>query len=216
MSPSAHSDEPDGPQGSDGPSDDELFDAAASADDDPSVSGSGTSGAGVPGDLSPRDAPGDAIDEELQSLINSAEADSAVLAAVVAERDQYLEALQRVKAEFDNYKRRTDRERIEVGEQANARLAEALLPVLDACQAAISHGSADVEPIYSSLVGELTKSGLSVMDPVGEAFDPTLHDAVMHEPGEGDDDGPVVVELLRQGYQWKGRVVRPAMVKVRG
>ena len=210
---SPRSDEPDGPNGPHGPSDDELFDAAATSEDDPSVPGSGGPGTSGPGEQP--DA-GDAIDEELQSLINSAEAESSVLVAVVAERDQYLDALQRVKAEFDNYKRRTDRERIEVGEQANARLAESLLPVLDACEAAISHGSADVEPIYSSLLGELTKSGLVPMDPVGEAFDPTLHDAVMHEAGEGDEDGPVVVENLRRGYLWKERVIRPAMVKVRG
>ncbi len=203
---SPRSDEPDGPQDHDG-IDDELVDAVASAGDDTSVPGSGEPGTGEAGD---------AIDDELQSLITSAEAESNVLAAVVAERDQYLDALQRVKAEFDNYKRRTDRERTEVGEQANARLAESLLPILDACEAAINHGSADVEPIYTSLVGELTKAGLSVMEPVGEAFDPTLHDAVMHEPGDGHDDGPVVVELLRRGYQWKGKVVRPAMVKVRG
>lgn len=208
MNPAPGSDEPDGPQGSDG-SDDELFDAAASAEDDPSVGE-----AGGPGDRA--DADPDEIDLELQSLMDETKADANVLSALVAERDQYLDALQRVKAEFDNYKRRTDRERTEVAEQANSRLAEALLPVLDACEAAINHGSTDVEPVYKSLLDELVKAGLAVMDPVGEAFDPTLHDAVMHEAGEGDDDGPVVVEILRRGYQWKGRVVRPAMVKVRG
>lgn len=193
---------PDDPEGFE---DDELLDAAASAEGDPSAEGAGGAG----------DQPGDAIDEELASLIGEVQEGNATLASLVAERDQYLDALQRVKAEFDNYKRRTDRERIEVGEHANARLAESLLPVLDACEAALSHGAADVEPIFKSLVDELTKSGLVAMEPVGGPFDPTLHDAVLHEPGDEDGE-PVVVESLRTGYQWKERVIRPAMVKVRG
>jgi molecular chaperone GrpE len=52
--------------------------------------------------------------------------------------------------------------------------------------------------------------------PEGEPFDPNHHDAVLHEPGEGDEHGSVVVETLRTGYEWKGRVLRPAMVKVKG
>ena len=89
-----------------------------------------------------------------------------------------------------------------------------LLPVLDACEAAIAHGAAGVEPVYKSLVDILEKNGLVRLAGEGSAFDPNLHDAVLHEPGDGDEI--VITENLRTGYQWNGRVVRPAMVKVRG
>ena len=73
---------------------------------------------------------------------------------------------------------------------------------------------AGVEPIWSSLIGTLQKQGLEAMDLEGQPFDPNLAEAVMHE--EGDPTNPVVSEVLRTGYQWKGRVLRAAMVKVRG
>jgi molecular chaperone GrpE len=133
---------------------------------------------------------------------------------LAAERDEYLDALRRVKAEFDNYKKRTSRERVELADRANAQLADKLLPVLDACDAAVEHGAEGVEPISKSLVDVLEKEGLERMDPVGELFDPNLHDAVMHEDGDGGD--PIVIESFRTGYLWKGQVLRPAMVKVRG
>jgi molecular chaperone GrpE len=133
---------------------------------------------------------------------------------LAAERDEYLDALQRVKAEFDNFKKRTAKERVELSTRANAMLAEKLLPVLDAFDGAVSHGASDVEPIYKSLVDILEKEGLERMAPEGQEFDPNLHEAVMHEPGDGGE--PVVTETLRTGYLWKGQVLRPAMVKVRG
>ena len=133
---------------------------------------------------------------------------------VAAERDEYLEALQRVKADFDNFKRRSARERLELIERANAALVDKLLPVLDACDAALAHGASDVEPIHKTLVEVLGKEGLERITPEGEPFDPNLHEAVAHEPGEGGE--PVVVESLRPGYRWKGQVLRAAMVRVRG
>ncbi|MER3452406.1 MAG: nucleotide exchange factor GrpE, partial [Acidimicrobiia bacterium] len=90
---------------------------------------------------------------------------------------------------------------------------EKLLPVLDAFELALEHGTEGVEPIYRSLMGVLEAEGLERIDPVGKPFDPNEHNAVAHEEGEG---GPVVVEVLRPGYRFKGRILRPAMVKVRG
>jgi molecular chaperone GrpE len=145
---------------------------------------------------------GDAIDSELDAL------------AVAAERDEYRDTLLRVKAEFDNYKKRVAREEVEQRERAAAALAEKLLVVLDACDAAIGHGATDVEPIAKMLAELLEREGLVRLAPVDEPFDPNHHDAVMHEPGDGDE--AIVVETLRTGYEWKGRVLRPAMVKVRG
>ena len=69
------------------------------------------------------------------------------------------------------------------------------------------------DPIAKALVEVLEKQGLVKLAPEGEAFDPNHHEAVAHEPGEGE---PVVTEVLRPGYVWKGRVLRPAMVRVRG
>jgi molecular chaperone GrpE len=133
---------------------------------------------------------------------------------LAAERDEYLDALQRVKAEFDNYRRRTESQRTEMVERAVGKLVDELLPALDACDAAVEHGASEVEPIASTLLEALTREGLERMDVVGQVFDPNLHEAVMHEPGDGDDE--TVVESFRTGYLWKGRVLRPAMVKVRG
>jgi molecular chaperone GrpE len=89
--------------------------------------------------------------------------------------------------------------------------------VLDACDLAIGHGADGVEAIRSALVATLGPVGLEVLDPQDAPFDPTRHEAVLHEAA-GEDDGAtqVVVEVLRRGYAWEGRVLRPAMVKVRG
>jgi molecular chaperone GrpE len=130
------------------------------------------------------------------------------------ERDEYRDALQRVKAEFDNYRKRTAKEAGETRERAAEALVVQLLPVLDACDAAVLHDATDVGPISKMLLETLAKEGLEPMIPEGQPFDPELHEAVMHEPGDGGES--VVTESLRTGYLWKGRVLRPAMVKVRG
>ncbi|HEX7095905.1 MAG TPA: nucleotide exchange factor GrpE [Acidimicrobiales bacterium] len=136
---------------------------------------------------------------------------------VTAERDAYLDDSRRLAAEFANFRRQVEKRNADVIEHANRDLVEKLLPTLDACEAAVAHGATDVEPIFQSLLLTLEKEGLARVRPEGEPFDPTHHEAVMHEAGEGSsEEGPVVVEVLRTGYLWKGRVVRPAMVKVRG
>ena len=99
-------------------------------------------------------------------------------------------------------------------DRSSGKIAEALLPVLDACEAAFSHGVEGVEPVWSALIGALQKQGLEALDLLGTVFDPELAEAVLHEPGDGGDT--VVVEVLRTGYRWKGRVLRAAMVKVKG
>ena len=138
------------------------------------------------------------------------------LELVTAERDQHLDGLQRVSAEFANFRKQAEKRSIEVAAVARGALAERLLPVLDACDLAIEHGADAVVPIRSSLVNALEPAGLEVLDPVDQPFDPTLHEAVLHVPAEDGDDVQVVVEVLRRGYAWSGRVLRPAMVKVRG
>ena len=139
------------------------------------------------------------------------------LAAVVAERDAYLEDLQRVTAEFTNFRRQTMKRNTELVAQAASRLARELLVVLDACEAAVGQGVEGIEALQSQLLGVLSAEGLSVLGTVDEPFDPGFHEAVMsEESGEDGRDSPTVAEVLRTGYAWNGRVLRPAMVKVRG
>ena len=138
------------------------------------------------------------------------------LERVTAERDEYLDLARRVQAEFENYKRRVEGQRVEQVQRAAEALVVEILPVLDACEAAIGHGAEDVGPIQSALHTTLEKRGLARVDATGVSFDPLVHEAVLTEEGDGADGEPLVTEILRTGYSWNGRVVRPAMVKVRG
>ncbi len=137
---------------------------------------------------------------------------------LTAERDAHFDRLQRAQAEFENARKRLGRDAEARAEAVAGRLVEDLLPVLDACDAALGHGEAAVEPVFAALLQVLEKNGLERIDPGGDVFDPTRHEAVMHEPPGPDDDPAlsVVSDVLRIGYAWKGRVVRAAMVKVRG
>ncbi len=137
------------------------------------------------------------------------------LERVTAERDQYLDTSRRLQAEFENYRKAVAKREADAKERANEKLVAEILPVLDACDGAVANGAADVEPVRSALIETLTKQGLDRIDGQDEDFDPVLHDAVMHEPSD-DGAGPVVAEVMRAGYRWRGRVVRPAMVRVRG
>jgi len=142
-----------------------------------------------------------------------------VMAVLEGERDGYLVDLQRVTAEFANFRKQVEKRSTAVSARARGDLVEKILPVLDACDLAVEHGAKDVIPIRTSLVQVLEPAGLEVLDPLGEPFDPTRHEAVLHEPADDPDDvdvGQMVVEVLRRGYVWDGRVLRPAMVRVRG
>jgi molecular chaperone GrpE len=134
--------------------------------------------------------------------------------ALIAERDQFKDIALRLQADFENYRKRITNQQSDEIDRSTGRIAESLLPVLDACEAAFAHGVAGVEPIWSQLMGVLQKQGLEALDLTEKPFNPALADAVLHE--EGDADEPVVSEVLRTGYTWKGRVLRAAMVKVRG
>lgn len=135
---------------------------------------------------------------------------------VARERDEYRDALIRLQADFENYKKRMLKQQTEYLERAASSLVDKLLPVLDTADLALAHGGGeDLKQLTAGLMGALEKEGLERIAAEGVPFDPTLHDAVAHEPGDGDAE-QVVVEVMRAGYRWKGRVLRPAMVKVRG
>jgi molecular chaperone GrpE len=178
------------------------------------------SGTGEPGaaDATGQDPDG-SVDEALAAAVDDAMADAAAevvhdIEALVSEREQFKDMAQRLQADFDNYRKRVVAQQADEIDRATGRLVEALLPVLDACEAAFAHGANGVEPIWSALIGALQKQGLEALDLEGKEYDPNVAEAVMHEPGDGG--APVIGEVLRTGYVWKGRVLRAAMVKVRG
>ncbi|MCU1501839.1 MAG: grpE [Ilumatobacteraceae bacterium] len=152
-----------------------------------------------PGAASPLDD--DAVDVETD------------IRALLTERDSYKEIAQRLQADFENFRKRISTQHADDMSRATGKLAEALLPVLDACEAAFVQHPAEIEPLFNLLLGELKRQGLEALDLHEQPFDPAVADAVLHEPGDGE---PVVSEVLRTGYTWKGKVLRPAMVKVRG
>ena len=163
----------------------------------------------------PADAPADAAAGDGEGVPSVEELIEA-LEATTAERDEYLDLARRTQAEFENYRKRVANQAADDIARATAGIVEQLLPVLDACDGAIAHGSAEVEPIFAALLQTLEKQGLVRIDPAGAEFDPNQHEAVMHEPAEEGQEGTIVSDVMRPGYSWKGLVVRPAMVKVRG
>ena len=138
------------------------------------------------------------------------------VARIAAERDDYLEALKRLQADFENYKKRILKQQTEHLERAAESLVEKLLPVLDTFDLAIAHGGEGLDQVRSQLLAALEKEGLERIDAVGKPFDPNEHDAVAHEEGDQEGAAPVVSEVMRTGYRFKGKLLRPAMVKVKG
>jgi molecular chaperone GrpE len=135
------------------------------------------------------------------------------IADLVAQREEYLNHARRAQADLENFKKMAQKRQDEAVSRELGGFVERLLPVLDACDAAASQGAADaVEPIVSALFSALEREGLERIEPKGEPFDPTVAEAVVHEPGEGG--AQIVADVLRTGYRWQGRLLRPALVKV--
>jgi molecular chaperone GrpE len=155
-----------------------------------------------------------ALDEDVESAVAEDELASEIEAEIrelAAERDSFKDIAQRTLADFENYKKRTHAQIRDEADRASGRLAEALLPVLDAAEAAYVRHPDEVGPLLNLMLGELRKHGLETLDLEGRPFDPNLADAVAHEPGGGGE--VVVTEVLRSGYRWKDRTLRPAMVR---
>ena len=138
------------------------------------------------------------------------------------QRDDYYDRLLRKTAEFDNYRKRTDRERVQLSEAAAADLIEELLPLLDDMERALKADAGQdgveairrgVELIHQQLLETLRKRGVKPLEVLGADFDPHYHMAVAHEPADGRREGEIVEEF-RRGYMLGDRLLRPAMVKV--
>ena len=167
------------------------------------------------------DAPGPQVSSQIPEATESAPEEDRILKAQ-AEAASHLNDLQRLKAEFDNFRKRVLKEQTAIVESATARLAARLLLVLDNFELAVAAAEETrdfdnmlkgVEMVFGELKEVMRAEGLEVIVAKGHEFDPTMHEAALEVPG--DDSGRTVVsEVLRPGYLFKGRVLRPAMVKV--
>jgi len=137
-----------------------------------------------------------------------------------AEREKYL----RLAAEYDNYRKRSAKERTDAGARAQADLVRQLLDALDdvARFAHIDPASTDaatvvqgVDMVEKKLMKELANAGLEVINPVGETFDPAMHEAVATEPTSAKEDDHVVSRVYQPGYLFKSQLLRPARVVVK-
>jgi molecular chaperone GrpE len=144
------------------------------------------------------------------------------IAQAVEERDQLRDRLLRTQAEFDNYRKRVERERLETIERAAESVLRDVLPVVDDLERALDAEASNeaaasyrkgVELIHRQLTELLTRRGVKPIETLGKNFDPHLHQAVASEAVPGARDGEIVQEL-RRGYMLGDRLLRPAMVKV--
>ncbi len=141
------------------------------------------------------------------------------LAKVTAERDDYLDQLQRSRAEFANFRRRNDQERAQLRDFVSRDIASQFLPVIDDFERAMTMAPTDgsdaafvqgVEMIQAKLTAVFDRLGITRIDALGQPFDPAVHEAVATEPGTS---GSNVVEIYQHGYRIGDTLVRPAMVK---
>ncbi len=149
-------------------------------------------------------------DKELSDAVNEALAEVEVDEVAVLTSD-----LQRVQAEYSNYRKRVDRDRITANEITTAIVLSELLPVLDDISRAEEHGelSGGFKAVADQMIAITTKLGLSQFTEVNIAFDPNIHEALMHATSP-DVTETLVTQVLQPGYKFKERVIRPARVAV--
>jgi molecular chaperone GrpE len=169
-----------------------------------------------------RDEPG-GLDETPEA--KSVAADSAIadaeVAKLAADLQDLRQTLLRRQADFDNYRKRIERERAEDSKRYTARMIEALIPIIDGFEHALAahrepayeNYRKGFELIYKQLLDNLAKLGVERVEPVGQHFDPHLHQAVDRTETNDAEDG-TILQVYQPGYVFHGRVLRPAMVRV--
>jgi len=142
------------------------------------------------------------------------------VATLEAERDKYLELAQRAQADFENYRKRAAKEMAAAGGRAKVGLVRDLLPVVDNLERALDsakngdEGLAEgVRLVLSELQGVLAREGVEPLEPAGESFDPTFHEALSTRAEDGAEPG-VVLDVVEKGYRMSDTVIRPARVVV--
>jgi molecular chaperone GrpE len=177
-----------------------------------------------PASLENREGPGapkdtevePATDEEPGLQWDEATVLSVELEATRQERDQYLDALRRLKAEFENSRKRQERERIRILSMASERLVQELLPVLDNLDRALEAGGdirEGVQATRDQLADVLGDEGLLPVASDGQIFDPNVHEAVMGQPSEEHEEG-TIIQTFQRGYVLNGKPIRAAKVVV--
>jgi molecular chaperone GrpE len=142
------------------------------------------------------------------------------LAKAEAERDEYLDLAQRTQADFENYRKRAAQQAASAGERAKIGLLRDLLPVVDNLERALASATESdgglaegVKLVLVDLQGVLAREGVEPIEPVGERFDPTEHEALSTRPQDGAEAG-VVLDVVEKGYRTSDTVIRPARVVV--
>jgi molecular chaperone GrpE len=169
------------------------------------------------------DVSGSEVDQSTEAkavAIDSAKAD-AELAKLASDLDELRQTLLRRQADFDNYRKRIEKERTEDSKRATARVIEGLIPVIDGFEHALaSHREAEYENyrkgfelIYKQLLDNVTRLGVERVEPLGKPFDPHLHQAMDRTETKEHEDG-TILQVFQPGYTFHGRVLRPAMVRV--
>ena len=169
----------------------------------------------VPG--SPDVVPG----PEVNALAEDVTREDSEVKKLAADLEDLRQTLVRHQADFANYRKRAEKENTEAGRRATARVAEALIPVLDGFEHALAaHHEAEYESyrkgfelIYKQLLDNITKLGVERINPIGKPFDPHLHQAMDRTETTEHADG-LILETFQPGYVFHGRVLRPAMVRV--
>ena len=153
------------------------------------------------------------------AVVGGGEPDFEKAMADAVAKGEAQDLLLRTRAEFENFRKRVERERLEIRDHASMGMAEALLPVVDDLERALQVECADkeyakgMELIHGRLIESLKKLGLDPIDTTGVKFDPNIHHAIDRVSGTGEEDQTILAEF-QKGYNFKGRLLRPALVKV--
>jgi molecular chaperone GrpE len=177
-------------------------------------------------DINPKtvnDAGGSELEQtpEARAMAEDSARTEAEVAKLVTDLDELRQTLLRRQADFDNYRKRIEKERAEDANRATARLIEALIPALDGFEQALAaHREAEYENyrkgfelIYKQLLDNVTRLGAERIDPAGKLFDPHRHQAMDRTETKDHEDG-TILQVFQPGYVFHGRVLRPAMVRV--
>lgn len=159
--------------------------------------------------------------EDAKAMESDSAKENAEMAKLSADLEDLRQTLLRRQADFENYRKRIEKERFEDSKRATARVIEGLIPVIDGFEHALAaHREAEYENhrkgfelIYKQLLDNITKLGVQRIDPMGQLFDPHLHQAMDRSETTEEKDG-TILQVFQPGYVFHGRVLRPAMVRV--
>lgn len=131
-----------------------------------------------------------------------------------AKAREYLDGWQRAQADFVNIRKRDEEAKVDFLKFAKADLVEQLMPVLDSLELSLPHGNKELEVIYKQFLSILKANGVEEMNPLGEKFDPRLHESIETEVVSSAEEDHKILEVMQKGYILSGKIIRPAKVKI--